>query len=71
MVVYSRIVFVLFVLLSKKALTLQDSSSYFSVMVFGRLVVLVKRQLDIFMVSALLLSNCGVNVVVFCKPAIR
>uniref|UniRef100_A0A914ZGK6 Exocyst complex component Sec3 PIP2-binding N-terminal domain-containing protein n=1 Tax=Parascaris univalens TaxID=6257 RepID=A0A914ZGK6_PARUN len=45
----SSIVFVLFVLLSKKALTLQDSSSYFSVMVFGRLVVLVKRQLDIFM----------------------
>ncbi|VDK45989.1 unnamed protein product [Anisakis simplex] len=45
------IVFVLFVLLSKKALTLQDASSYFSVMVFGRLVVLVKRQLDIFMDS--------------------
>lgn len=43
--------FVLFVLLSKKALSLQDSSSYFSVMVFGRLVVLVKRQMDAFLVS--------------------
>lgn len=45
------IVFVLFVLLSKKALSFQDSTSYFSVMIFGRLVVLVKRQLDIFMDS--------------------
>lgn len=43
------IVFVLFVLLSKKALSFQDSASFFSVMIFGRLVVLVKRQLDVFM----------------------
>ncbi|MFH4984443.1 hypothetical protein AB6A40_011152, partial [Gnathostoma spinigerum] len=45
------IVFVLLVLLSKKALRLQDATSYFSVMIFGRLVVLIKRQFDVFMVS--------------------
>uniref|UniRef100_A0A8R1XYQ7 Sec3-PIP2_bind domain-containing protein n=1 Tax=Onchocerca volvulus TaxID=6282 RepID=A0A8R1XYQ7_ONCVO len=42
-------VFVMFVFLSKKALSLQDASSYFSVMVFGRLVVLVKRQMDTYL----------------------
>lgn len=45
------IVFVLFVLLSKKALANQDASSYFSVMVFGRLVVLIKRQMDSYLDS--------------------
>uniref|UniRef100_A0A0N5AIT6 Sec3-PIP2_bind domain-containing protein n=1 Tax=Syphacia muris TaxID=451379 RepID=A0A0N5AIT6_9BILA len=44
-------VFTLFVFLSKKALSFQDCTSYFSVMIFGRLVVLVKRQLDIFMIA--------------------
>ncbi len=44
--------FVFFVLLSKRALAVQDNASYFSV-IFGRLVVLVKRQFDIFMVSAI------------------
>ncbi|MCP9266035.1 Exocyst complex component 1 [Dirofilaria immitis] len=33
------------------ALSLQDASSYFSVMVFGRLVVLVKRQMDAYLNS--------------------
>uniref|UniRef100_A0AAF5PH64 Sec3-PIP2_bind domain-containing protein n=2 Tax=Wuchereria bancrofti TaxID=6293 RepID=A0AAF5PH64_WUCBA len=42
-------VFVLFVFLSNKAPSLQDASSYFSVMVFGRLVVLVKRQMDAYL----------------------
>uniref|UniRef100_A0A7I4KG83 BMA-SEC-3 n=1 Tax=Brugia malayi TaxID=6279 RepID=A0A7I4KG83_BRUMA len=44
-------VFVLFVFLSNKAPLLQDASSYFSVMVFGRLVVLVKRQMDAYLDS--------------------
>ncbi|VDN56326.1 unnamed protein product [Dracunculus medinensis] len=43
------IILVIFVLLSKKALGLQNSTCFFSVMVFGRFVVLVKRQFDIFM----------------------
>lgn len=51
--VFVRFVFVMFVFLSKKALSLQDASSYFSVMVFGRLVVLVKRQMDTYLVNVL------------------
>lgn len=47
--IQSSCVLMLFVFLSKKALSLQDASSYFSVMVFGRLVVLVKRQMDAFL----------------------
>lgn len=46
-----------FVFLSKKALSLQDASSYFSVMVFGRLVVLVKRQMDAYLVSIFFLLD--------------
>ncbi|VDD94922.1 unnamed protein product [Enterobius vermicularis] len=46
---HAMMVFTLFVFLSKKALSFQDCTSYFSVMIFGRLVVLVKRQLDSFM----------------------
>ncbi|VDN07869.1 unnamed protein product [Thelazia callipaeda] len=42
-------IFVMFVFLSRKALSLQDASSYFSVMVFGRLVVLVKRHMDAYL----------------------
>ncbi|CAI4225600.1 unnamed protein product [Auanema sp. JU1783] len=41
-------VLVLFVILSKKILSPQDSGSYFAV-TFGTLVVLVKRQLDFYM----------------------
>uniref|UniRef100_A0A1I7YSD8 Sec3-PIP2_bind domain-containing protein n=1 Tax=Steinernema glaseri TaxID=37863 RepID=A0A1I7YSD8_9BILA len=45
----ATVVFPLFVMLSKRARANQDASSFFSVMILGRLVVLTKRELDMLM----------------------
>ncbi|KAK0397357.1 hypothetical protein QR680_002096 [Steinernema hermaphroditum] len=45
----SSVVFPLFVMLSKRARANQDASSFFSVMILGRLLVLMKRQFDMLM----------------------
>ncbi|KAK0397356.1 hypothetical protein QR680_002096 [Steinernema hermaphroditum] len=45
----ATVVFPLFVMLSKRARANQDASSFFSVMILGRLLVLMKRQFDMLM----------------------